>query len=303
MTFVLLGIGFALGLLARQSRSLPTGTSDWINGFVMNIALPAMIVLRMHGLELNRTALVPIALAWCVILSSALLVIWLSRRLRWPPNVTGAMLLIVPLGNTAYLGLPLIDAFTDGAALPYAILYDQIGNFVGVAIYATVIVAIFSHHSANTSAIAVVKKILLFPPFVAAMIALALPAGALPAIALPPLKLLATTMGPMAMIIVGLQLELSVPPTLRRAVAAACCIKLVLAPLLVAVLALALNLRGPAVEGALLQSAMPPMITAGLIGMAAGFSRSLIIAVTGIASVLGIISLPLVFYIAAWFGG
>lgn len=298
MTFALLALGLIVGLTARRLNSLPAASSEWINGFIINIALPAMILLRIPALELNHTALIPVTLAWGVILVSASLVVVLARRQRWSREVTGAMLLVVPLSNSAYLGLPLIDAFADPEVLPYAIVYDQAGNFMGIAIYATIIVALYGRGDEPTAVSGIVKKVLTFPPFLTAIVALALPAGALPGPVPGVLKILATAMGPLAMVIVGMQLNLAVPPDLRRAVVAGCTIKLLVAPALVVATALALGLRGPAVAGGLLQAAMPPMITAGLIGIAAGFSRVLIVAVIGVASALGALTLPLAFEVA-----
>jgi predicted permease len=302
MTFALLGLGLLLGLFARHARVLPSAASDWINGLIINIALPAMILLRVPAIELNREALIPMALAWCVILASAASVAWLGRVFRWPREILGAMLLVVPLSNTAYLGLPLIDALCEPAVLPYAILYDQIGNFMGVAIYASVVVALLGSDSDAVSVSGIAKRVFLFPPFLSAVIALALPPDAVPVTVLPVLQWLATAMGPMAMFLLGVQLETTVPAPMRRAVVVGGGIKLLAAPALVVGLAVVFDLRGPAVAGTLLQSAMPPMITAGLIGIAAGFSRAVIVALTGVASVASIATLPVAFYLATWLG-
>src|SRR5690625_5558692 len=68
--------------------------------------------------------------------------VWLTARwLRWSRSVTGAMLLIVPLGNTSFMGIPLIEALLGTEALPYAILYDQFGTVIALNTYGVLVAA------------------------------------------------------------------------------------------------------------------------------------------------------------------
>lgn len=297
VTFPLLAIALACGLVARRFRLASAGTPDLINAYIINIALPAMILQRVPALELNVAALVPVAFAWLVVLASAALVLLAARYYRWSAAITGALLLTVPLSNSAYLGLPLIGALFAADALPYAILYDQLGNFMALAIYGSIVIAAFELSGRRPSVLGIGRRILTFPPFIFLMIALALPAGALPAWSHGPLALLGASMGPCAMIIIGLQFELAVPTGLRRPLMVGCALKLVVAPALVVAAAMALGLRGPVTQASAMQAAMPPMITAGLLGMAAGFSKPLIVAMIGVATAASALTLPVVYWL------
>ncbi len=55
----------------------------------------------------------------------------------------------------------------------------------------------------------------------------------------------------------------------------------------------------PAVTASVLQAAMPCMITAGLVGIAAGFSERLIIAMLSVSTLLSVVTLGTLFW---WLG-
>lgn len=297
MTFTILASALVCGLLARQWRLTPAGTPDLINAYIINIALPAMILQRVSALELNTTALVPVAFAWLIVIASAGAVLLAARRYDWSASITGALLLTVPLSNSAYLGLPLIGALLPPDALPYAIVYDQLGNFMALAIYGSLVMVAFDLTGRAPGTGDVIARILRFPPFIVTLIALVLPAQALPQWSSAPLTLLGATMGPAAMVIIGLQFELTVPSEVRRPLILGSALKLVLAPALVIGAAAGFDLRGPVVQASAMQAAMPPMITAGLLGMSVGFSKPLIVAMLGVATAASAFTLPIVYWV------
>ncbi|MFK8013831.1 MAG: AEC family transporter [Gammaproteobacteria bacterium] len=296
MSLLLLALGFTAGLLMRRTKLNHPLAPDLINGTIINFALPAMILLRVPALDLTPEALTPVFLAWGVIATTALMVWTLSRRLQWSREVTGALLLVVPLSNSAYLGLPLISAIASDEIVGYAILYDQIGNFMAVAIYASVVIALLSRQAETPTVGSVVRRIVLFPPFLVTVLALLIRPDMLPGWAIGPLTLLGATMGPLAMLIVGLQLEWALPAALRQPLAIGASIKLVGAPLIATAAAMLIGSASAAGQASVLQAAMPSMITAGLLGIAAGFSRTLIVAMIGLTTLASALSLPLVFW-------
>lgn len=295
--FSWLAAGFIAGLIARRALTIPDAAPDAINTYIIYLALPAMILLRVPALELDARALLPVGFSWLVVLGSAAVVLVLARVYRWSREVAGALLMVVPLSNSAYVGIPVTDALTGGTATPYAILYDQLGNFVALSVYGTLITAIYGQNE-RVSLTRLARRILLFPPFLTLLVALALTPGSLPAAVTTPLGWLGATMGPAAMFIVGVQLDLTVPASLRKPLGYGVAITLVFAPGLALGAAMVLGGGGDAARAAILQAAMPPMITAALLAMAAGFSRRLTIAMVGIGSLCSLLTVPLVAWLA-----
>lgn len=296
MTLGLLVAGFAVGLLAKRLRWVDPATPQWLNHFIINLALPAMILLKVPTLVLDGNALVPVAAAWLVILSSAGVLLILARYYRWSPDILGALLLVVPLTNSAYLGLPLLNALTSDVMVAYGAFYDQFGNFLALSVYAPAVIALVGNDTidgrSRVRARDVVLRMMSFIPFPVLVVSVAfLDANSLPDWSLPGLELLAATMGPLAAFIVGFSLRFSVPASLQVPLAAGLCLRLVFAPALVWIVAAPLPLAPPAVAASVLQAAMPSMITAGLIGIAAGYSERLIVAMLSLSTVLSLITL------------
>ena len=74
-------------------------------------------------------------------------------------------------------------------------------------------------------------------------------------------------------------------------------IKLALMPALVAALWFSVGQRGTAVDVSIFQAAMPPMISAGAIAIMAGLAPRLVSGIIGIGILLGLVSLPVVFWL------
>lgn len=51
-------------------------------------------------------------------------------------------MLTVPLGNTGFVGIPLVEALLGKEAVAYAILYDQFGTFIALNTLGSFIAAI-----------------------------------------------------------------------------------------------------------------------------------------------------------------
>ena len=83
------------------------------------------------------------------------------------------------VSNTAFLGLPLLDALRGHAAVTLGIVADQLGCFMALAIGGALIVATYAGEPLRAGSVA--RKILLFPPFLAVVAALSVGAvGGLP---------------------------------------------------------------------------------------------------------------------------
>ncbi|MBL8783546.1 MAG: AEC family transporter [Deltaproteobacteria bacterium] len=131
------------GVALRFVRAFPGETAiPALNAFAIYVALPAVIVRQIPTLHASGAGLlVPALVPWVLLALSAGLIALVARRLRWSREVTRALMMVVPLGNTAFIGLPLVSALAGPDALPYAILYDQLGSFLALTIYGAFITA------------------------------------------------------------------------------------------------------------------------------------------------------------------
>ncbi|RUO26756.1 hypothetical protein CWE09_08685 [Aliidiomarina minuta] len=289
------------GYLLQKLSVLPEKTGPLLNKYVVNVAVPAMVLLHVPRLTIDSTLWVPLITPWAMLILSALLVLLLAHFCNWSREVTGALMVVVPLGNTSFLGFPIIESFYGTEGLVYAVLYDQLGSFIGLALYATFVASWYAKDDdrKNYSATQLLLQILRFPPFIALLLAtiLLFSGSQYPLTIEQIIGSIAATLVPVVMIAVGLQLRLSIPRQDISPFVSSLGIKLILMPLLALSFMLVAGLDGLAVKVSLLEAAMPPMITAGAIAMAAGLRPPLVSAIIGYGVLFSVLSIPAWYWI------
>ena len=284
-----LGIGAGLRRLPR----FPAETGTALNLYVIHVALPALVLLKVPELDFAPDLFVPAIMPWAMLALSAAVVLAVSRAAGWSREVTGSLLLLVPLGNTSFLGIPMVRAFFGEEAIPFAVLYDQFGTFLGLSTYGSVVLALYGPGSSRPTLAAVTVKIATFPPFLALALAILLRGFQLPEAVRVLLQSLAATLVPMVMIAVGFQLTLRLPRDTFAPLSAGLFLKLVAAPLAALAACRGLGLAGPAVDVSILEAGMPPMISAGALALLANLAPALTAALVGLGIILSFVSLPL----------
>jgi predicted permease len=276
--------GTVIGLLVPRSREFAGPAGRW----VVAVALPALILARLPELELGRDAAVPVATAWATIIVGASVVWAVSRRAGWPSHVTGALLMVVPLGNTSFLGLPVVEAVLGRDHLPAALAFDQVGTFLALATYGTWVSGRLG--SGGGDAGATLRRLVTFPPFVALVGSLVFRAVDMPGAARDALVLLGRTVAPVAMVSLGLRFVPRLRIAHTSAVVLGIAVKMLLLPVLVAGAAVVLgDPTGTAWAASIVEASMPPMVTAGVIGVAAGFDEDLTANLVAAGTVLALV--------------
>lgn len=293
---VVLGL-LACGAVVGRLRMLPDGTAEALDRFVIVLALPGIVLARVPDLTLDTATLVPIAVAWGQLLVLTALVLVASRVAGWSRSVTGTLLLCVPLGNTSFLGFPAVEALLGDEHLGYAIVYDQLGTFLALATWGTFVAARYGTGTTRT-AVAVARRVVTFPPFVALIVALLLRTTGVPAVVDGVAEALGASLTPVTMVAIGLRLRLPERAALGP-LATGLGLRMLLAPALVLGLAALVGASGLAWETSTLEAAMPPMVTAGVIAIASGLDERLATALTGGGVILAMATLPLVAALAA----
>lgn len=305
--FILIAGYLLIGLLLQRSRQFPQNTGQILNAYVIYVALPALVLQKIPFLQISPQLLIPALTPWLLLALTVPLLLWLSRRLQWSRGTTGAMLIIVPLGNTSFVGFPIIEAFFGSAGIPYALLYDQVGTFLILSIYATSVAAWYSHplgHNDNgPSKAQVLLRIARFPPFIALVIALLLRQVSYPVIAQQFIDSLAATLVPVIMVAVGLQLKFRLAAEDRQPLGFALLIKLVLTPALTLAVLYGFGLHDLVIQVTIIEAAMPAMISAGALAIMSGLAPTLAAAIVGYGVLLCLLTLPLWFYLLQFFSG
>lgn len=284
-----------IGMAIKRMPTFPVDTGKALNLFVIYISLPALVLLKIPELTFSKNLLVPALMPWAMLLFSAGLILILARLLQWDRPTTGCLLLLIPLGNTSFLGIPMVQAFFGAQAIPYALLYDQLGSFLALASYGSLILALYGTSDSRPTLKNVVKKVLFFPPMIALVVALTLKSFPYPPLAESLLTTLAATLVPLVMIAVGFQLTLQLDKRAMSQLSIGLSIKLVIAPITALLVCKAIGLEGEAVQVAIFEAGMPPMVSAGALAILANLSPALTAALVGIGIVLSFATLPVLY--------
>lgn len=289
--------GFLLiGLLLQRSRQFPQNTGQVLNAYVIYVALPALVLQKIPALTVSTALIIPAIMPWVLLLLTVPVILLLARRLAWSSATTACMLIVVPLGNTSFVGFPMIEALVGEAGIPYALLYDQLGSFLILSIYATFVVAIYASRegqSARPKLRPILLKILRFPPFIALIAALVLKSWDYHPILASFIDSLAVTLVPVIMVAVGFQLKFRLAAEDRQPFVWALVLKLVLTPLVAMLLIWPLGFDSLVHQVTILEAAMPAMISAGALAIMAGLAPTLAAAVVGYGVLLCLVTLPL----------
>jgi predicted permease len=261
---ILLVACFVLGMALRRAGKLPAHAPAAFNSFIIHISLPALTLLYVHDLRWNSSYALAAAMPWLHFGLAAGFFWAVGRALKLPRATVGALMLTGGLGNTSFFGLPMIETFYGKEGLATGIIVDQLGSFLVLSTLGILVANLYS--SGATSAGAIIRKIVLFPPFIALLAALALIPVDYPLWAVTVLKRLGDTLAPLALVSVGFQLRLGHIAGNSRNLTVGLLFKLLLAPLALFLLYVELiGASGQVIQVTLFEAAMPPMITAGII--------------------------------------
>ncbi len=119
LVVVYLGVGWAF-----RGR-LQAGTLSTV---ALNLALPALALRSMHAA--TAVAWLELGIVWGIFGVSFLVWRAVGRWRGWSPERVACLTLTAGLGNTCFVGFPLLEAYVGAQALPLAVQIDQLGTFL-----------------------------------------------------------------------------------------------------------------------------------------------------------------------------
>ena len=290
--FLLIILFFGLGLTLQRHVVVPHHLPATLNLLVINLAYPAAVLLSVSSASWNLSAIFPVLAYWTGVPLLGLLTWSLKAHFGWSKQTYACVFLLTACGNTAFLGFPMVKAFFPEEATRFALLYDQLGSFLAVSIIGPIVISLVSQQQQQFFAGAVVKKIVSFPPFVILVLSMAVPLEPIVAPLRPVLALCAWCIVPLTMLAIGLQFKINIAKQHQTPVAIALLIKMLILPLAVFGFGLALATPSLVLYTTVFEAAMPPMVTAAALLLAAKVNDDLVIAILGIGTLLAFISLP-----------
>ncbi len=309
--FLVITTGIVLGVLLRRWKILPPTSPRILNAYVITVALPAVVLSQLPrflhtlsqsdqmGLSLFVLPLVP----WAIFVLAILFFGTLHRFEKITRGEYGLLVLSAGLGNTAFVGFPLIEALLGREALPKAILLDQIGSFLALSVAGTAWLSYLKNSDGSFKPKRFVADVFRFPPFIALILSFIYARfgvfeneGPGTAAFHSMLERFALTLVPVAMVSVGCQIDLKLPEIRRAAkgLTLGLGFKMLLAPVAIwALVAVPFRENHGDLKIAVLEAAMAPMITSTVLGIEAGFAPELGGLMLGIGIPFSLLTVPL----------
>ncbi|MDO3385118.1 AEC family transporter [Gilvimarinus sp. SDUM040013] len=286
--FLLIGGALTAGLFLQFTRLAGDNTAARLNAYVIYFALPALVLLEIPRLSFDVTLVLPVVVSWVVMIVTALGVLIAGRVFRWSRSVVGCLLLLLPLGNTGFVGIPLIDALVGKEGIGYAILYDQFGTFLALNTFGVAIAVGFA--GGHSSASYIVGRILRFPPFVSLILALlcAVSGWGYPQWLVHALSWLAWSLVPVVMVAVGIGWQLKLESNYLKIFIGAMLTLLIVKPAIAFWVSKLMAGEGIAHTVSVLEAGMPAMISAGVLAMRYQLAPKLAASLVGYSLLLGI---------------
>lgn len=275
-SILLLFLCLFIGIGLQRLRNFPKNTAVVLNQYILYVALPAMALYYLPKIQLSWDLLLPASIAWIAFGLSYLLFSFLGKMWGWSKKLTGCLIITAGLGNTSFVGIPVIEALYGKEALKTLIIIDLPGTFVVLSTLGVLVATVYANQKGNDESI--VKKIFRFPPLIAFAIgfALAILSIDFPDIFSESLKGLASTLTPIALISVGFQLKFKAYSKHYRFLALGLAFQLILLPAIIfALFFFGLGRMDQVAKVCIIEAAMAPMITGTILASNYGLKPEL----------------------------
>ncbi len=297
-SLVLLIFCLLAGVLLQRVPSFPPNAALTLNQYVLYAPLPALALYHIPEISGGFELLYPIAVAWICFAVAWVFFGALRRTFGWSRKLTGCLILTAGLGNTSFVGFPVIEAAYGKDALGTALLVDQPGSFVVLSTLGIIVATLYSRHQVETATM--VRKILLFPPFIGFAVAVLMNVADLhfPESVRGGLLRIGNSVTPVALLAVGLQLRIEKRSKHWGFLGLGLVFKLLIAPAVIFLIyVVLLDGTGRVVRVSVLESAMAPMITASILASSHGLKPRLANMMVGVGIPLSLLTVAIWYYV------
>ncbi|ABJ80186.1 transporter, auxin efflux carrier domain protein [Leptospira borgpetersenii serovar Hardjo-bovis str. Sponselee] len=300
---ILIPVCIVGGWILKRGKIFPENTGFALGNFVVYISLPALILASVPTMKLETSLIYLASMPWILFGLSVVFFYIIGKFFHWSSETRIVTTLCCGLGNTSFLGLPILRVLYGEGITNSVLIIDQFGTFLCLAIPGFILSLSFlsqndQERSGNPVG-SILKKLFTFPPFLALLFSFLLRFFTISELIHSVLKILGETLVPIALFTVGFQMEF---PTLGskseksenfiQPLFIGLIYKLLLAPILIFLTYRFLNVNLNHLRVAVLEAAMAPMITASIVSIQMGFRPALSAVFPGVGI---LISIPTLF--------
>jgi malate permease and related proteins len=287
------GVGFGLGLGYALPRTIPF----YLGKALFWIGAPLSIMVFMRQADLSAAVLIAPLMGWVALLLGAILAwVWLRQWNNTPRSTQGSFLLSTMVGNTGYLGYPVILTLVGDQYFGWAVFYDTLASTLGAYGLGVVLAAYFGQGASSRGEL--LKALVQNPALGSFWVGLALRPVPLPAAIEVGLRSIAWGVIALSLLLIGMRLsQIRSWQNIQPAVISLC-IKMLMVPLILGACLPLVGIVGAPRLVIVLQMSMPPAFATLVIAEAYNLDRELTVTTLAIGSIGLLLLLPV--WIGLW---
>ena len=275
-SILLLFLCLFIGIGIQRINNFPKNTAVVLNQYILFVALPAMALYYLPKIALSWDLLLPASVAWIAFGLSFLIFNSLGKIYNWSKKLTGCLIITAGLGNTSFVGIPVIQALYGDEGLNTLIIIDLPGTFVALSTVGVLVATLYSNQKGIGDSI--LRKMFTFPPLLAFFVGLILMILKIdfPTAISDTFKQLSATISPIALISVGYQLKFKSYSKHFKFLFLGLSFQLLILPLVILTLFyFVLGRTDLATKVCIIEAAMAPMITGSILASTYGLKPEL----------------------------
>ena len=244
--------------------------------FIIYFSLPAIVFSKIYPLSLDTKILWLILMFMAIIFFSLFLSYCVGKMMRLNRVTLATFMIMATFGNTSFIGFSYIDAFYGQDYIVYGVIYDIFGSFLLLVSVGMIIITWGSGR--KNSVLNISKSIFLFPPMIMFIITIFAKNFEIPKFLIYTSTNLGATLVPIAMIAIGMKLELKHIFTKLHIVTVAVVLKMLIIPIIVLfVFKYFYGIDETWVKVTIIEVAMPPMTMAAVLAIKGGLDEKIAI--------------------------
>ena len=244
--------------------------------FIIYFSLPAIVFSKIYPLSLDTKILWLILMFMGIIFFNLFLSYTIGKMMRLSRVTLATFMIMATFGNTSFIGFSYIDAFYGQDYIVYGVIYDIFGSFLLLVSVGMIIITWGSGR--KNSVLNISKSIFLFPPMIMFIITIFAKNFEIPKFLIYTSTNLGATLVPIAMIAIGMKLELKHIFTKLHIVTVAVVLKMLIVPIIILfTFKYFYGVDETWVKVTLIEVAMPPMTMAAVLAIKGGLDEKIAI--------------------------
>ena len=244
--------------------------------FIIYFSLPGIVFSKIYPLVLDIKILNLILMFISFILFNLLLAYFVGKMMKLNRILLATFMIMATFGNTSFIGFSYIEAFYGEDYIVYGLIYDLFGSFLLLVSIGMFIITWGAGKKNHITHLFI--SIFLFPPSLMFFITILIKHFEVPNFLILTSQTIASTLVPIAMIAIGMKLELKHIFARFHIVSVAMILKMIVVPIIVLIgFHYFYGLNQTWVKVTIIEVAMPPMTMATVLAIKGGLDEKLAI--------------------------